>query len=1251
MAYRLELVGGVRILREGQPVESLAGHRQKLAFLAYLAVQPGSRASRERLLALFWPERDESSARHSLSQLVYELRREAPDLLEATADSVRLLPSAFDCDALQFQEAARAGDVARAVTLYTGEFLEGFSLPGSGEFERWIEDQRAQLQRLHRKVAREHVAALRTQAQLESAIEAARRWLAADPFEDEAHHTLIELLFLVGERTAALEHYDRYAKLCKDELGVEPLDETRALAERMRAGDPGRRVEGAERTPSAAPPPSVGEPSSAAWIAGVGVPAHPRPRPGSLLGELKRRHVFHVAAVYALVAWIVIQVAVATFPNLHLPPWTTTLVVVLAFLGFPIALVLAWAFELTPEGVRRTEPVVVAVGPPGVAAAPGLVFDPPPRELKALLRELVARRVLFVFALYLGVVILALRAIGPLGNRFGAPGRIAYAVYAALGLALPLILGLAWASGRALSVGSRAPSRAILVRVQQIPAGLRWIVAVRPADIMGLLGLAILGLVAALLLVAPALPRGKGLDPALHVVLPFGYRGDVPPSLLSGEQCQLLLYESLSRWEDAKVVNSLLVHDALARGGEPSPLRLRSALEVARDLGAGLLAWGEVWTFGDTTYVRGALHDVGRRGAVVREHTVRIAKDRRDLGAKFDELADSLLIGRPRAASAISGSMGTTSLKAWQAYENGHTALAAWDLESAERAFREASAVDPSYAHANLWLAQVMAWTGAPTESWRGYASRAVTYRDRLGPRERSLAVALDALAAARFPAACEIYRGILERDSLDFSAWYGLGECHSRDTSVVPDPSSPSGWSFRGSYHTAVDAYVRALRITPSVHVAFRGFALSPRLPKLLITEANRYRLGSAAPPDTGRFAAFPSLEDDTLAFVPYPLSDVLTARLGALPPATAQALARNRSILREIAHTWVRSFPGSAAAYETLALVLETTGDLSAGPPERSALGAIRQARRLASESDERLRLTNAEVRLLLKLEGFPAARALADSLLRAWPDPQPREAQELAILAALTGRTRRTADLLRRTATIDTLTTLDGKRVPAPLPVTEAAFALLGYASLGAPAESIISLERQVEQLIQKWVEPDRQPLVRRAALDGASMLAFPHVILGAIHRGRAPEAYLLFMQSALARGDSAAVRARFAKARAVRASQRPGDQTLEGVYQEAWLLLALGDTADATELLDSSLEALPMLGTFVLIRVPEFPALVRAMSLRADLAARAGDARAAGRWARAVTELWGEADPELQPLVERMRALLQPSGRKD
>ena len=72
----------------------------------------------------------------------------------------------------------------------------------------------------------------------------------------------------------------------------------------------------------------------------------------SLLGELKRRKVFQVAAVYAVVAWLLVQVVTSVEEPLNLPEWADSLVIVLLAVGFPIAVILAWAFDLTPQGIK-----------------------------------------------------------------------------------------------------------------------------------------------------------------------------------------------------------------------------------------------------------------------------------------------------------------------------------------------------------------------------------------------------------------------------------------------------------------------------------------------------------------------------------------------------------------------------------------------------------------------------------------------------------------------------------------------------------------------------------------------------------------------------------------------------------------------------------------------------------------------------------------------------------------------------------
>jgi len=77
----------------------------------------------------------------------------------------------------------------------------------------------------------------------------------------------------------------------------------------------------------------------------------------NFFGELKRRNVYKVAVAYAVVAWLLIQIATQVFPFFEIPNWAVRLVVLLLIIGFPVALVLAWAFEITPEGIKRTEDV------------------------------------------------------------------------------------------------------------------------------------------------------------------------------------------------------------------------------------------------------------------------------------------------------------------------------------------------------------------------------------------------------------------------------------------------------------------------------------------------------------------------------------------------------------------------------------------------------------------------------------------------------------------------------------------------------------------------------------------------------------------------------------------------------------------------------------------------------------------------------------------------------------------------------
>src|SRR5207245_74010 len=81
----------------------------------------------------------------------------------------------------------------------------------------------------------------------------------------------------------------------------------------------------------------------------------------TFFAELKRRNVYKVAVAYAVVGWLLVQVTTQVFPIFEIPNWALRLIVLAIIIGFPIALVMAWAFELTPEGLKRTEDVDLAV--------------------------------------------------------------------------------------------------------------------------------------------------------------------------------------------------------------------------------------------------------------------------------------------------------------------------------------------------------------------------------------------------------------------------------------------------------------------------------------------------------------------------------------------------------------------------------------------------------------------------------------------------------------------------------------------------------------------------------------------------------------------------------------------------------------------------------------------------------------------------------------------------------------------------
>jgi len=736
----------------------------------------------------------------------------------------------------------------------------------------------------------------------------------------------------------------------------------------------------------------------------------------------------------------------------------------------------------------------------------------------------------------------------------------------------------------------------------------------------------------------PPCARRASLDTARYAILPFVHRAGGQQSTLDGADCAELLTEGFARWMEVRLADKTRVYDALARQGARVPYRIPfdSAVAIARRLGAGRLVMGQLWSFGDTLRLTAGVYDAARGGGPVREVTTRVPTNGA-IGAAFNALADSLLGADPGTARGA-GANQTHSLRALRAYTLGERAIRAWDLARAAREFRAAVAADSAFARAYLWLGQALLWaadtTSEAARNRTAIARRAGGLLDRLGDPERALLLAQQAMFERRWQDACREYRDMLAADSNSFAAWYGLGECNAGDRVVIRYPRDTARFTFRGSYETAVQAYRRALLLAPGFNLTSERGAID-RLPALLFTERWYWREGFL---DGSTYYAFPELEADTMAFYPVPGA---VAAQGVEPPGHLAAVARNRGILMEIATSFADAFPGEPRARRTRARSLESVGSLVAqvGEPH-SALAEFAEAQRLERQPGQRARDGADRVRVLLKAGDFARARQLGDSLLRVAPRPT----AGIAGVAVLLGRPTLARRLLAPEDTAWLSASADNQPVSLRLDAAQAGLALLSYAAVGAPVDSIKAYERRIEDLMA-GLPPSRRAATRSALLDRPAELVFDVLGLRPAHRTDPPGPHqAMLLQWRLAQGDTTRVRATLdSLSRAGGGSLATGESPPDGVYVDARLLLAVGDTATVERTLDAPLDSLAGLHTLTLQYLPLAGSLVRMMALRAELAAARSEARVAQRWAPAVVALWSGAEPALEPVVTRMKRI--------
>lgn len=264
--WRIDLFGGLRLSQEQQSITRF--RTQKTAsLLGYLAVRCPRPETRNHLAALFWPYLEDEAARHNLRMAISSLRRQlegpgapAGSVVVCDRVNVALNPAAVVVDVALFRDAVRSAMQAQstservrhwgdAVELYRGELLPDC-------WEDWAIGEREHLSTLFMQAVQHLVKHCEASGDTAGALEYAQRALQADPLSDEAHRDVIRLYAAAGQAQAALNHYDEWARLARQELDAPPAPETRALVEKIRQAGSGARPAG-RRSPGAPSPKRV----------------------------------------------------------------------------------------------------------------------------------------------------------------------------------------------------------------------------------------------------------------------------------------------------------------------------------------------------------------------------------------------------------------------------------------------------------------------------------------------------------------------------------------------------------------------------------------------------------------------------------------------------------------------------------------------------------------------------------------------------------------------------------------------------------------------------------------------------------------------------------------------------------------------------------------------------------------------------------------------------------------------------------
>jgi PAS domain S-box-containing protein len=216
--------------------------RKTAALVAYLAMHPGRRFSRQAITGLLWGDKDEMHARHSLSQAISDIRRTlGGDFLQADPQFIWHDGQGTEIDALRLSAVnpllAGTLDLEAVEGVYVGDFLEGLELGQEG-FDCWVMAERERLRQLAHDQMTTLLEIRMGSDQVGSALGTARKLLTLDPFDESAHRAVLRCYAQTGSTRRAIEHFKMLREQLERELGVDPDDQTLEIYQQLMRGEP-----------------------------------------------------------------------------------------------------------------------------------------------------------------------------------------------------------------------------------------------------------------------------------------------------------------------------------------------------------------------------------------------------------------------------------------------------------------------------------------------------------------------------------------------------------------------------------------------------------------------------------------------------------------------------------------------------------------------------------------------------------------------------------------------------------------------------------------------------------------------------------------------------------------------------------------------------------------------------------------------------------------------------------------------------